>query len=681
MKYIKISGGIFLLFATFIFSAKAQNTSLVTKNQKIIASIISEVKPALVKIHVVLAQYQNGREIKIEAVGSGVIINPQGYVVTNYHVVGKAIWIMCTLYNNKQIPAKLIGADPLADIAVVKLQNPNHEKFSYAQWGNSSKLKVGDTVFALGAPYAFSQSVTMGIVSNTGAVIPSFFWPFNEFTLNGENVGSIVKWITHDAPIYPGNSGGPLVNLKGHIVGINEVSFGLSGAIPSNLARYVAGQLIKYGQIVRAWLGFEIQPLLKISSENRGVLISTVIKGSPAQKAGLRSGDILLSLDNKNVTVKYLNQVPDFNLFVSKLPIGKEINMVVLRNDKEKTLKIVPIIRPPAKQKTYQLSNWGMDASDISFIQSKTLGLKSINGVLVDSVITGGPCNEAKPDIKSKDVIVKVNGVNIKNIKDLISMTKGMIKITKSSKTSIPVLVNFKRKGASYITVVNIGHQPSVGMGQQARQAWLGVKIQVLTKQIRKLLGLPNVHGVRITKIYPDSPARTAGLKVGYFITAINGQPLSLRRESDKNIFYEMIKGFNIGQDVNFSIMKGKKTFIKKVKLISSPQPPEEASKYKDKELEFSVRNFTRLESLEKKINKGVIVTEVKEGGWASLSHLAVGDIIISVNGINIVNCKDFGKLMNKIEKAKSKTIILKVERDIYTHFIQIIPPWETRKT
>ncbi|MCL5674568.1 MAG: PDZ domain-containing protein [Candidatus Omnitrophica bacterium] len=680
MKHIKICAGIFLLVGAFIFSAKAQNSSL-TKNQKLISSIISKVKPALVKIHVVLVEHQNGREQKIEAVGSGVIISPTGYVVTNYHVVGKAIWIMCTLYNNKQVPAKLIGADPLADIAVVKLQNHGNEKFSYAEWGNSSKLKVGDTVFALGSPYAFSQSVTMGIVSNTGAVIPSFFWPFNEFTLNGENVGSIVKWITHDAPIYPGNSGGPLVNVKGHVIGINEVSFGLSGAIPSDLAMYVADQLIEYGKIVRAWLGFEIQPLLKLSSENKGVLISTVIKGSPARKAGFKSGDILLNLNDKSVTVKYLNQVPGFNLFVSKLPVDKKIKAVILRDGKEKTLEIIPIERPSAKQKTYQLTNWGMDASDISFIQSKEQNLKATNGVLVGSVVTGGPCNEAQPALKSQDVIVKINGVNIKNIKQLISMTKEMLKITKSRKLTIPVLVNFKRKGASYITVVNIGHQPSVGIGQEAKQAWLGVKVQVLTKQILKSLGIQNVHGVRITRIYPESPAQKAGLKVGDFITSINGQVLSLRRESDKNVFYEMIKGFDIGGNVDFSIMRGKETFIKKIKLSASPEKPDEAPKYKDKELEFNVRNLTPLESLEKKIKKGVVVTEVREGGWAALAHLAVDDIIIAVNRTNISNCNDFEKLMKKIEKEKSEEIIFKVKRDIYTHFIQIIPPWETSKT
>ena len=145
-------------------------------------------------------------------------------------------------------------------------------------------------MLALGSPFALSQSVTMGIVSNTEMIMPQLFWPFNRMTLDGEDVGSIVRWIGHDAPIFGGNSGGPLINLRGEIVGVNEISMGLAGAIPAELAREVAMAIIKEGHVKRGWIGLDVQPLLKSSTASRGALVAGTIDGSPAAKAGLLAG-------------------------------------------------------------------------------------------------------------------------------------------------------------------------------------------------------------------------------------------------------------------------------------------------------------------------------------------------------------------------------------------------------
>ncbi|MGB9588078.1 MAG: S1C family serine protease, partial [Armatimonadota bacterium] len=214
--------------------------------RKAVESVVAKVKPSLVRIHVVEADYQQGREIKVEGFGSGVIISKEGHVITNHHVAGHAKRIVCTLADKTQIDAELVGTDAQADIAVIKLLPEKTDyDFPVAKFGDSSQLKVGDTVLAMGSPLAFSQSVTMGIVSNTELIIPKMF---GEFEMDGEDIGSIVRWIAHDAQIFPGNSGGPLVNMKGEIVGINEISLGLSGAIPGNLAREVAEQIIKNGK-------------------------------------------------------------------------------------------------------------------------------------------------------------------------------------------------------------------------------------------------------------------------------------------------------------------------------------------------------------------------------------------------------------------------------------------------
>ncbi|MEI6915945.1 MAG: trypsin-like peptidase domain-containing protein [Armatimonadota bacterium] len=218
--------------------------------QEEVEAAIDKVKPALIRIMVVSAGYEEGRERKTEASGSGIIISPEGYAVTNHHVAGDAKNLRVTLANKEEVDADLVGTDPLADIAVIKLRGTPGQIFPTAQFGDSSKLRVGDRVLAMGSPISLSQSVTTGIVSNTEMIMPEFMWPYNKLELAGEDVGSMVRWIGHDAMIAGGNSGGPLVNLHGEIVGINEIDLALSGAIPSNIARDVAEQIIKSGKVV-----------------------------------------------------------------------------------------------------------------------------------------------------------------------------------------------------------------------------------------------------------------------------------------------------------------------------------------------------------------------------------------------------------------------------------------------
>jgi len=322
------------LFTMSGFHARGQDAGIK-------AGAVAAVKPALVRILVAEATYESGREDKAESSGSGVIISAEGYVVTNHHVAGQAKRLVCTLSNKEIVEADLVGTDALTDISVIRLR-PGAGPYPYAKWGDSSKLEVGDRVLAMGSPMSLSQSVTLGIVSNTEMVMPSYM--SGGMTLDGEDVGSIVRWIGHDASISPGNSGGPLVNEHGQVIGINEISMGLGGAIPGNLARAVAEEIIRSGRVRRAWLGFNPQPLLKGAGMRRGVLVGGVLPDSPALAAGWRAGDILLRLGDQEVSARFAEQMPQINQMIASLEIGRPVESVLLREGKEVKATLLSLI-------------------------------------------------------------------------------------------------------------------------------------------------------------------------------------------------------------------------------------------------------------------------------------------------------------------------------------------------
>ena len=242
---------------------------------------VNSVYRSIVRIEVVSERGSNGRMLKSGSTGSGVIIDGSGLVITNHHVAGKASRLTCRLHDGEEIGADLLGADALTDLAVLRLRLEDRPQKSpplhYAKFGDSSMVRVGDPCFAMGSPAGLSQSVTRGIISNLALISNRS----SSFRLDGENVGELVRWLGHDAVIFPGNSGGPLVNQDGEIIGINEVAIAsLGGAIPSNLAREISAQLADRGFVERSWTGLECQPHL--SGNQKGILVSGVIDESPA---------------------------------------------------------------------------------------------------------------------------------------------------------------------------------------------------------------------------------------------------------------------------------------------------------------------------------------------------------------------------------------------------------------
>jgi len=335
---------------------------------------------------------ENGREgpmrrFQRQGLGSGVIIDADGYILTNNHVVAEADEIMVHLADGREFKAKVIGTDPPTDIAVIQIKA---ERLPVAQLGNSDKVEVGDLVLAIGSPFGLEQTVTFGIISATGR--------------GGVGITDYENFLQTDAAINPGNSGGPLVDMRGQVIGINTAIASRSGgymgvgfSVPANLASEVMKRIRETGKVVRGWLGVGIQRLtpelaesLKLKTEE-GVLISQVFEGGPAAKAGLKAGDVALEYNGKPVKTSY-----DLQSAVAWTKPGTQGTLVVLRDGKRMTLKVEVEERPnrpelarAEKGGPTEFKDLGIQVSNLTPAEAKRYGYTMDQGVLIADVAPG----------------------------------------------------------------------------------------------------------------------------------------------------------------------------------------------------------------------------------------------------------------------------------------------------
>jgi len=637
---------------------------------------IAQVKPALVQIHVVESYYREGRENKYQISGSGVVITPEGHVITNHHVAGHATRIKCIFSDKEEMEATLVGKDPLTDLAIIKLQPATPREFPTVSFGDSSVVRVGDQVLAMGSPRALSQSVTLGIISNTEMIMPESMRRFGGMEMDGEDVGALVRWLAHDAAIYPGNSGGPLINLNGEIIGINEIGMGLGGAIPGNIAKSVGEELIANGKVVRAWLGVDVQPRLKHDTHETGVLVSGVLKDSPGALAGLQSGDMLLSLNGVAVDVQFAEQLPDFNQLVADLPIGSPVAVVLSRDGTPVETTISATERELLLPDEVELNQWGLAVRNLSVGIAKELKRENTDGVLVTSVRPGGPAGASKPQIERNDVIVSVGGEPIADIAALRAVTA---KLTEGAEAPIPTLTGFERKNGQLLTVVDVGVTELPDPGLEVKKAWLPVEAQVITRDIAKLLGDEALKGFRVTNVYKGSTAETAGLKVGDLIHAVDDQPLTATALEHYEELPTLIRQYRSGDTVELALRRDGEMVKLPVELVQAPKLDREMKKYRNDEFEFTVRDITFFDKAEerwKTDQAGVLVDEVKSGGWAALGQLSVGDLLLAIDGHPAGDVDSVKELLEGVLDSKPDTVVFKVLRGIHTMFIEIEPQW-----
>ena len=437
---------------------------ILSKTNQAMSEVVSAVKPSVVNIASVktvkaaekqapffnepffkrffgdeFRNYDKPREHKRSGLGSGVIVDKKGYILTNNHVIRGADEIKVTLADKREFKGTVIGTDQKTDLAVIKIDSDN---LPVLQLGDSDNLKIGETVFAIGNPFGLSQTVTTGIVSATGRA----------------NVGiaDYEDFIQTDAAINPGNSGGALVNIRGELIGINTAIFSTSGgyqgigfAIPSAMAKAVMESLINKGKVVRGWLGVSIQPLTNDLvkqfnlSDDTGALVGDVVEDSPAEKADIQRGDVITEFDGKAV-----KDVTHLRNMVADADPGKEVTLKLIRDGKIKAVKVKIAEMPSeihAQSQLFENQFKGVSVQNLTPQLKESLAIpKRVAGVLIIDVDEDSPAGGA---LMKNDIIMEINRQKISSIKDYEEIVSGI----PPDKDNL-ILV-FRKGSAVYITL------------------------------------------------------------------------------------------------------------------------------------------------------------------------------------------------------------------------------------
>lgn len=351
--------------------------------------------------------------------GTGIIIKANGVILTNNHVIDGAETIKVKLADGREFDGRVKGSDPRSDLALVTI---DAKDLPTVKLGDSDNTKVGEWVIAMGNPYGFDYTVTAGIISAKGRKVTDSD-RFEDF-------------LQTDASINPGNSGGPLLNLDGEVIGINTmiagIGTGIGFAIPSTLAQSIADQLLTSGKVVRPWMGVGIQPVtqemaqsLGIDAQKGGAIVNQVQPGSPAEKAGMQRGDVVVKVENEKIS-----DADDLVRAVQTRKVGEELKVVVIRDNKEKTLKVTTEAMPesprealaqgPGNDAGGAVDKLGVEVKGMTNEMAQRYGLRNSEGVVITDIKPDSVC--ARAGLREGDVVLEVNRRPISNVNDFTQM-------------------------------------------------------------------------------------------------------------------------------------------------------------------------------------------------------------------------------------------------------------------
>ena len=413
--------------------------------REVVRSAKDKVFPAVVYIKVLQETHESGQKISQEVSGSGVIVSDKGEVLTNWHVVDKAVDVRCLLYDGRALDAKVIGTDKDTDLGLLQLKLPaDAATLPFAALGDSDALKEGDFVMAMGAPWGLSRSVSIGIVSCTRRFLP------------GNSQYSL--WLQTDAAISPGNSGGPLVNTHGEVVGLNTRGILYGGdmgfAVPSSTIRHIVAQIRQYGKANWSWTGLQLQPLKDFNRNMyfegaEGVIVAETDPDSPARRAGILARDRLLRIGGKPVTAMTDEDLPAIRLAIGILPKFQKVKIDLVREGKPMTVELEPREKGKVEGAELDCPRWDFTVREINQFDNPDLHFYRNQGVFVYGVKNPG---NAESCLRPGDILMKIDGQDVTTLDDVRRLHKAALD---DIKTRHRIVVSVLRNGLARQVVLD----------------------------------------------------------------------------------------------------------------------------------------------------------------------------------------------------------------------------------
>ncbi len=428
------------LLATFALGLSAASlfftgcATLAGDTQYQVLQARNKVSPALVHVRPVKELFAAGTRTEVLTVGSGFIISPDGYVVTNEHVAGESRQVTCVLGDNTELEAHVVGVDPETDIAVLKLSHS--APFPFVKLGRSAEMESGQMVLAMGSPHGLARSASLGIVS-----VPDRYLGDSDGLTSPYN-----NWIQTDAAINPGNSGGPLVNLRGEVIGINARALGgaenVGFAIPMDIAREVIDAIIQEGRVRRSWLGLSFQEMSAKTDDPtlQGVVISDVAPLSPAHEAQVRPGDVLLRVNDAPVHARFPEDLPAIRKTIADLPVGVSAHLLLARGDETVEFHIVTEEKVSLRGRHAEFTEWAFTATELTPELARRAQMPGRTGVLVLGSLPGGIAGQA--GLSQGDIILEMDNRPIHTLVDFTQHYETLLE------TRQRLVLLFVRRGA-----------------------------------------------------------------------------------------------------------------------------------------------------------------------------------------------------------------------------------------
>jgi len=647
-----------------------------------IAAARDRVLPVVVSILNVREDHRQGEPVLSVSSGSGTVISAEGHIATNAHVTQNGKSFRVVFADGRELPARLVGTDTLSDLAVLQAIPPRPEVFAYAEFAESLELSPGDTVLAMGAPWGLSNSMSAGVVNNPRRLLVSLFddeADYEDRLGADQPTGRYYAWIQHDASIAPGNSGGPLVDLSGRIVGVNTrgMIFGgdLAFAIPGPDAGEVVQALIAKGRISRAQLGFRLRSL-KGTGLAEGVLVNTVERGSAAEKAGLLAGDRILTLQGDPVNAPQPVDVPALQRRIAELPIGTPVVLGIDRDGRRSNIRLVAAEQPDDDRQERAFPPFGLSLSEMTPAMSRRRNFEDTNGLLVMGMRPGGPAAIARPALAPGDLIRRVDGKPVRTFAELEAIAG------KPRGDERPLVIEFQREAEQRLAVLTPIHGDRVRTPlPELPKAWAGVEVQPVTTSLARDLGL-DASGFRIIRVYPGSPLAAAGARVGDLLTAIDGEPLRAANETSADGFHQRVRDLPIGGKAGFEGLRDGRPQAFAVTLAESPVNTSGLRTLALTRLRAQLREMGFYDRAARRLpasQTGVVVDGVEGGGPAGLAHLKGGDIIIRLQGRPVTDLASLSTALDAaLANGDGSVIPLQVIRGSETRVLYLERYWLT---